>query len=49
MKNINEVLIMSKEEKLEQIRLRYNLIEEMVGQLYPSILQSEIIKIRLSL
>lgn len=49
MKYINEVLKLSIEDKREQIKLRYALIETMVGTLYPSIILSEIDKIRQSI
>ena len=49
MKQLSDVLLMCKEDKLEQIRLRSNLIQEMVGQLYPSILKHEIYQIKMSM
>lgn len=44
--NIRNILILSEEGKREQIRIRKELMEQMVGQLWPEVLQNEIDEIR---
>lgn len=43
------VLTLSKEEKIEQIEIRQQLISQMSGQLWPSVLRDEIIQIQKSM
>jgi len=47
--NIDQVLLMDEKSRREQIRIRKELKQQLVGQLYTEVLASEIAVIQLSL